>query len=177
MAKTIKIKLGVSSLEGLSKQLKAYKTKMKAVDGKIVETLVGTGTTILEQNLAAIPKYDGNEPGVVDTYLLTHTVGPSVGVISNYGPQVVFLEFGTGIRGQASPHPQHGDIGYNYNLKLSEHAHRMINGVEGWFYKPVDGDKALFTAGIVPSMQMWNTALALRRIYIPISKQLIKQVW
>lgn len=172
-----KVRLGISELKKLSEDLKRYQKGLKVAEAKIVEELVNVGVAEASNRLAAISNYDGNDPGTIEGFKYTHTMGGSVGAISSYGPQVVFLEFGTGVPGETSPHPQADDIGYLYNQKFSEHAHRTVNGVEGWFYKPLDGDEAIFTPGIRPGAYMWGTALSLRRIYIPVAKRLIKGAW
>lgn len=171
MPNKINIRLGVKQLSDLSTQLKAYKKHIDGVGDKIVTEMVATGSAELTRNLASIPNFDGNDVGSVEAYVLKN-----VGVISQYGPQVVYLEFGTGIPGESVQHPQASDIGWEYNTKTSEHAHRIINGVEGWFYKPDGADKAIFTPGIRGSMSMWNTALFLRRYQSVITKKIIKDM-
>lgn len=169
--------LGLSDLKKFKQNLINYKNGLNAAEVEIVKELVNTGVAELSNQLSAIPNLDGNDPGTVQAYTWLGTNAGSMGIISNTGPQVVYLEFGTGIPGEGSPHPQADSIGYLYNQKRSSEAHRTIDGVEGWFYKNDGMTEAVFTPGIKPGMQMWTTALRLRQLYLSSAKSRIKGAW
>lgn len=67
----------------------------------------------LDQNLAAIPKYDGNAPGTTGI----ENVGDGTMLVFNEGPQVAYLEFGTGAKGAAGAHPGASIAGYEHSNK------------------------------------------------------------
>ena len=162
MTQNIKISLSTSGLKQLSKELQAYKLFLNKQTKEALSDLVLLGTTDLSRRTSGLTDYDGNDAGYVDS-VFTGTKG----VISNIGPQIAFLEFGTGIRGQESPHPNASLVGWDYNTKTSKKAHRTVGGVEGWFYFNQTQGRAVFTPGIRPYGQMLYTSIYLRGIAIP----------
>ena len=157
--RTYNVGLNTKDLTKLSSYLKTLALSVKTQDNKILSTLVMQGAEIARSNLSGIVDPDGNLPGQITTEIIA-----SVGTISNVGPQVAFLEFGTGITGASSPHPLAPNANWQYDLKTSRVANRTIEGVEGWFYYDNIQGAYRFSSGISPNSHMLNTALALRRI-------------
>lgn len=99
----------------------------------------------VEANLSAIPNVDGNARGEVRVELNGRNA-----VVVNEGPQVAYLEFGTGATGAASPHPRAPLAPYEYGSRLQ------------WVYfnKMVGGFRT--SHGLPPQMQVYNAALSAR---------------
>lgn len=152
-------RLGVASMKALKKEIQDYKNSLNKATNSLVSDLVYLGTTELNRNMIGISNLDGNSPG-----LIAGSVFGTYGTITQSGPQIAYLEFGTGGVGQSNPHPQAVDAGWDYDLKLSDRAHRTRNGVEGWWYFNELTNESTFTPGIVANAQMFRTALYLRTI-------------
>lgn len=74
------------------------------------------------------------------------------------GEGVLYVEFGTGSKGAASPHPEHQELGMNdYNSGGTIFTTK--DGRTGWFY-PTDSTQKewKFTEGQPARMQMYKTA-------------------
>jgi len=158
--RTYKVGLNTTDLTKLSSYLRKLSQDVKGGSTTIVTEMVSIGLNVAQTGISNITDLDGNSPGVIQGSLL----GPYTGVVSNIGPQVAFLEFGTGITGQASPHMLSGKVGWAYNQKQSKVANRTINGVEGWFYYDQFSSSTKFTNGIRPNSHMLATAMYLRNI-------------
>lgn len=148
----LKARLSVSSLDGLLKQLDEYKARLRAAPKRITENLVEFGENQIAQGIEGIRDKDGNYLAKAGSYMF----GDS-GLAYMEGEQAAFLEYGTGVTGLNSPHPQADEAGWQYNTG------ETINPATGdWSYwDPVKG-KYVHTKGIPAQMPVLRAAQEMR---------------
>lgn len=148
-----KVQLGTGSLAALESSLKQLESQLRTSVPRNISTALGAiGADAVKTNLLAIPNLDGNEQGTV--YLVT--MGPVVRV-SNVGPQVGYLEFGTGAAGQSRQHPSLGMTGITHSDKLQ------------WVY-PTKSGRFATSHGLPPQRQVYDAAITVRRAAPPVAK-------
>lgn len=159
--------LSVSSLDKLLSDVKAYRDKVNAAPTKITEQLAKIGAESIQQNIAGIVDPDGNAPGTVGMQ-----ANGGSGKAFQKGPQVAFLEYGTGEQGAASPHPKHAVAGWHYGS--GKNIRRMKNGKMMWHYYDRLRGHWRTTNGIPAQKQVLRAALAMRDNIVPVAKEALK---
>lgn len=92
-----------------------------------------------EELVTRIPRDTGELVSTVYCTVDANTLTLRIGVGSDHA---LYVEFGTGIRGIESPHPDESwldEVGWDYNSMTSEHIYLMSDGEPGWFYPSDDG--------------------------------------
>lgn len=159
----LKANLSVSSLDTLLDNLKAYQQKVEAAPRKIVQGLTDYGKDQIQQNISAIRDKDGNYLATAGSYVFGDG-----GVAYMEGEQAAFLEYGTGTRGQSSPHPQADEAGWQYNKGPT------ISSTGDWSYwDPVKG-QYVHTKGIPAQMPVFKAANAIREKEVEAAKEALK---
>lgn len=156
------------AIEELEKTKKAI--HQAALD--IVKTLTEMGT---EKAKELIPVDTGEAQASILGYVLDDEC---IGVINASGEYCVFLEFGTGVVGQSSPHPDSDWLaeasrltGGKYTHYLSgKHIFTTKDGRVGWLY-PGDDGKLHFTEGIESQHFMYDTLIHLRSKLMEVAKE------
>lgn len=152
----------LSEIDELIKELKAYKAKVEAAPRKIVEELAEVGRSEIQGNLGAITDVDGN-----------HIAGSGKEVNGNKavafmnGSQASFLEFGTGIQGQSSPHPDANKHGWEYNTGAT-----IVNN--RWRYYDPFLNQFVVTSGIPAQMPVLRAANEVRSQASKVAKEALK---
>lgn len=160
---TLKANLSVSRLDALLTDLKAYQQKVEAAPHKIVETLVDYGKEQIAQGIGSIRNKDGNYLATAGSYVFGDG-----GVAYMEGEQAAYLEYGTGVKGQSSPHPQANEAGWQYNSGST------ISSTGDWSYwDPVKG-QYVHTKGIPAQMPVLKAANAIRQKEIEAAKEALK---
>jgi len=150
---TYKADLSVSSLDELLRSVNAYKTKLEAAPVKIVSELAEIGQNEIQANINGITDKDGNYLAVAGEFTFGGT-----GFAFMQGEQAGFLEYGTGVQGQSSPHPQASQAGWNYNSGKTIHVK-----TGSWAYWDPARGRHVWTNGIPAQMPVLRAALAMRR--------------
>lgn len=159
----LKASLSASSLDALLTDLKAYQQKVEAAPHKIVETLVDYGKEQIAQGIGSIRDKDGNYLATAGSYMFGDG-----GVAYMEGEQAAYLEYGTGVKGQSSPHPQANQVGWQYNSGPT------ISSTGDWSYwDPVKGHY-VHTKGIPAQMPVLKAANAIRQKEIEAAKEALK---
>lgn len=160
---TLKANLSVSSLDALLTDLKTYQRKVEESPRKIVETLVDYGKKQIAQGIGGIRDKDGNYLATAGSYVFDTT-----GFAYMEGEDAKFLEYGTGVKGQSSPHPQANQVGWQYNSGPT------ISSTGDWSYwDPVKGHY-VHTKGIPAQMPVLKAANAIRQKEIEAAKGALK---
>lgn len=159
--------LSVASLDKLLSDVKGYKAKVDAAPAKITERLAEIGAEAIQQNVAGITDPDGNAPGTVGMQVK----GGSAKVFQR-GPQVAYLEYGTGKQGKASPHPEAVEAGWQYDV--GSKIRRMKNGKRMWHYYDRLRGHWRTTNGIPAQKQVLRAALAMRDSIVSVAKEALK---
>lgn len=152
----IKIKLSEKSIDRAIKQVEKYKTDLNRKADLLVERLADEGYNII---LSKIFEFDAIETGAMLNSLRLNRSNCYATI--TVGDCAMFVEFGTGPKGEASPYPG-SNPGWKYNSgsKIQEYT---INGVKvvGWFY-PDESGGYRFTSGMPSRPFMYQSALELR---------------
>ncbi len=153
--KTIKCEISNQGIDSVINKLKSLKSGLKEADNKIVAEMGNFVKDQVAANLAATPYKDGNE----DTIPFLEITGNKAKA-GMRGIQSVYNEFGTGTKGQNSPHPEKSKFSLNdYNsgrkIKVSQ------SGNLFWIYKNKSGEKVI-TQGIPAGKQVFNASILLK---------------
>lgn len=157
----IKLNLSGSSIDGAIKELKAYRKKVEEAGEALTIALVEQGVELAKQNADYMSIYDTGE--LVDGIVPEFRDGK--GYVFSSAPHSAFCEFGTGIRGAESPHPEPGLANWKYDTNS--------HGEEGWWYKGDDGQWH-WTAGMPSRPYMYNTAQQLKEQVLPLAKEVFR---
>lgn len=163
---TINLNLSTSSIDNAIKELKQYQDKVKSAPEKITERLAKEAVQDIDNTLSGITDTDGNAIGEIGY----EKVGNKT-VVYNRGPQIAFLEFGTGATGKSSPHPQAGQSGWAYDvgkkIKVSK------NGKRQWrYYDKIKGHWRI-TSGMPAQMQVFKAAVKMRNRVKQVAKEVL----
>lgn len=155
--------LDTESIGAAIKELEETRDFIHTAAVEIVKTLTEMGTAKAKE---LIPVDTGYAQASIIGYVLDEG---RIGVINASGEYCVYLEFGTGVKGQSSPPPS-GDweaeasrlTGGKYTGYLSgKHIFTTKDGRVGWLY-PGDDGRLHFTEGIDSQHYMYDTLLYLR---------------
>ena len=160
---TYRADLSVSSLDDLLHDLTAYKQKLQAAPAKIVSELTQIGREEIQNNINSITDVDGNYLATAGEFTFGDT-----GFAYMEGEQAPFLEYGTGVQGQSSPHPQASKAGWNYNSGKTIHAKGK------WAYWDPVRHQHVWTNGIPAQMPVLRAALTMRRRLREVAKGALK---
>ena len=157
---TIKVKLDTKSLGRAIKELKKYQKKVDGAGESLVHSLTEQGVSLAQLNASYMNIYDTGElvRGIDSQYQ------GDKGYVMSTAPHSAFCEFGTGVVGASSPHPNPTLAGWKYDI--NEH------GEEGWWYWK-DGEWH-WTAGMPSRPYMYDTAQMLRQMVVPAAKEVLK---
>ena len=158
------IKIDLNEKNGIAKgirKVQAYKKRVENNTRLLVQRLTDCGAEIVQIKIVGMGAYYSGEllSGVSGYYSPTLNAG-FVKVTSDH---VAFVEFGTGVKGQNSPH-KNGEY-------LSKAAWSYASGSKifttqdgrvGWIY-PTDDGGFRFTEGMESRPFMYETALELQR--------------
>ena len=154
------------------KELKKYKTTVEKNTRLLVQRLTDEGADIARIKIVSLGAYYSGEllSGVDGFYSPSLNVG-FVRVTSDH---VAFVEFGTGVKGQSSPH-KNGEY-------LSKAAWDYVTGGDkgkifttkdgriGWYF-PLEDGTWRFTEGMPSRPFMYETALELQNNFRRIAKE------
>lgn len=162
--KQIKFNLSQSSIKSAIKQLEKYKKDLSKKTNLLVEALTAKGIDIAKfnvQNLGAF--YTGELEASIGGYF-----SPSLGVGIIYAGSfyALWVEFGTGLVGQQSPHPEAGALGYVYDVNS--------HGSDGWTYFNERDGKYHFTTGMPSRPFLYLTIKELDAICEKVAKAVFK---
>lgn len=169
MKKVIQVKLDPKSIADAIKELEAYKKEIETKARLLVQKLTEFGAEIVRIKIVEMGAvYSGELLSGVSGYFSPSLNAGFVRVTSDH---VAFVEFGTGVVGQANPH-----VNGEY---LSKAAWQYATGAKifttkdgkvGWIY-PTDDGGYRFTEGMQSRPFMYETALELQREFPRIVKE------
>lgn len=164
--KTITISsLSVSEMRKAQKELQDYQKDLTKKCEEFVRRLAEKGVEIAKMKIA---DYDA-----IYTGELLASINSEQGAVIQNGAQWIvytncpwakFVEFGTGIVGERSPHPNTSIVGWKYDV--NEH------GEKGWFYFR-DGEWH-WTKGMPSRPFMFETAMELRQEIVKVAKEVFR---
>lgn len=151
MSKVITMELTTKGIEQAIKEIEAYKKDFLQKCNKLVEVLTDTGVDIAKMQIQQLDAvYTGELMNSIDGYF-----SPSIGAgfIKAGATYAIFVEFGTGVVGSQSPHPNPQGWVYDKNQ----------HGEKGWVYFNENVGGFRWTKGFKSRPFMYNTAKELEK--------------
>lgn len=157
--KRIKFGLSTASVQRAIRELKAYQKWTQEKCDELALELAKRGTFLIRMKIA---EYDAIDTGaMISAVTYPERISPGKyrialrvdnGKGENYA---LFVEYGTGVEGGRSPHPEAGDEGWRY--AVGKHIFTTKDGRIGWIYPTKDGGYR-FTEG-QPARPYWHDAV------------------
>lgn len=160
--KILKSDLSVSGIKALQKQLQDYQKDITQKCEEFARKMAEKGIEIAKMKIT--------DYKAIYTEELLKSINSEQGAVIQNGatwivytncPWAKFVEFGTGIVGERSPHPNSSIIGWKYDV--NEH------GEKGWFYFR-DGEW-YWTKGMPSRPFMYETAMELQQEIVKTAKE------
>ena len=152
MAKTvIRFSLDEKDIGRAIKELKQFKTEFLEKCNRLIEALTDRGVEVAKlevQQLDAV--YTGELMNSIEGY---YSPTYNVGIIKAGAYYAAYVEFGTGVVGSQSPHPN--PQGWQYDVNG--------HGDEGWVYYDDYSGQFRWTRGFKSRPFMYNTARQLEK--------------
>ena len=152
MAKTvIRFSLDRKDIDRAIRELKQFKKDFLKKCNQLVQELTDYGVDVAKVEVTQLDAvYSGELRDSIEGYFSPTT---GVGIIRAGALYAVYVEFGTGVVGNQSPHPNPN--GYQYDI----HNH----GEDGWVYYNDDIGEFRWTKGFKSRPFMYNTARQLEK--------------
>ena len=152
MGKTvIQFKLELEDIDRAIKELKQFKREFLAKCDRLIEALTDRGVEVAKLQVAQLDAvYTGELMNSIEGY---YSPTYNVGIIKAGAYYAAYVEFGTGVVGKGSSHPN--PQGWRYDING--------HGDEGWVYYDDDSGEFKWTRGFKSRPFMYNTARQLER--------------
>ena len=152
MAKTIiRFSLDRKDIDRAIKELKQFKTEFLKKCNSLVQELTDYGVDVAKVEVTQLDAvYSGELRDSIEGYFSPTT---GVGIIRAGALYAVYVEFGTGVVGSQSPHPNPN--GYRYDVNA--------HGDKGWVYYDDGSGEFRWTKGFKSRPFMYNTARQLEK--------------
>lgn len=147
----IKFKLSESEIDRAIKEVKQFKKEFLQKCNELVAALTDYGVEVARVKVAELDAvYTGELMNSIDGY---YSPTFNVGIIKAGAYYAAYVEFGTGVVGSRSPHPNPDGWAYDVNS----------HGDEGWVYYDDETGKFRWTKGFKSRPFMYNTARQLEK--------------
>ncbi|MBR1750440.1 MAG: HK97 gp10 family phage protein [Ruminococcus sp.] len=160
--------LSVSGINKVITELTAYRDDLERRSREIVKRLTDEGTVILRAEVVRL--------SIPDTgYLLSrcagiYDAGANIGTVFCECDYAVFVEFGTGVKGQSSAYPGEAMARAAYHYMGGTTYVILADGRIGWYY-PADDGTWKFTEGMPSRPFMYNTAKQIRDMAVSAARE------
>ena len=151
--------LDTKDIQRAIKELKAYKREFLDRCNQLVEALTDYGVDVAKVQVSQLDAYyTGELMNSIEGYFSPTT---HVGIIKAGAYYAAYVEFGTGVVGSRSPHPD--PQGWQYDVNA--------HGDEGWVYYDDDSGNFRWTKGFKSRPFMYNTAREIEKNCAKIAKE------
>ena len=155
--KVIKFKL--DEIDRAIREVKVFETIFLLKCERLVQALTDTGVEIAKMQVAQLDAvYTGELMNSIEGF---YSPKSQVGIIKAGAYYAVYVEFGTGVVGSQSPHPNPDGWQYDSNN----------HGDKGWVYYDKKLDRFKWTKGFQSRPFMYNTARQLEKECVRIAKE------
>ena len=151
------------SIQNAIKELRRYKKDVESKTLRLVQRMTDYGAEIASVKIVSMGAYYSGEllAGVGGYY----SPGLNAGFVMVTSDHAAFVEFGTGVRGQNSPHANGEYLSKAaWSYASGSTIFTTKSGRVGWFY-PTDDGGYRFTEGMPSRPFMYETALELQRTF------------
>lgn len=147
MAKKIRFSLSEKEITRVIKDIEKYKRELTEKVNLLIGELTDYGVEVAKAQVRELGAwYTGELESSIKGYF---SPSAGVGIIKAGAPYAVYVEFGTGIVGKTSPHPDKPE-GWQYDI--NDH------GDDGWWYFNDNTGRTQWTKGMPSRPFMYNTA-------------------
>lgn len=152
MSKTvIKFSLGEKDIDRAIREVNQFKKIFLEKCNRLVEALTNEGVKVAKLKVAELDAvFTGELMNSIDSY---YSPTYNVGIIKAGAYYAAYVEFGTGVVGKQSSHPN--PQGWQYDINN--------HGDEGWVYYDDESGKFRWTKGFKSRPFMYNTARQLEK--------------
>lgn len=158
MAKTT-IKFRLDEIDYAIRRVEQFKTNFLYKCERLVKELTAYGVEVACVQVAQLDAIDtGKLLGSIGGYF---DLASGVGIIKADTPYAIYVEFGTGVVGSASPHPNPN--GYRYDVNA--------HGDKGWVYYDDGSGEFRWTKGFKSRPFMYNTAREIEKECAKIARE------
>ena len=157
--RNITMNLNVRDINRAIREVEKYKKEIKQKTQLLIEELTNRGVDIAKTHVRGLNAfYTGELESSINGYF-SPSLG--VGIIKASAWYAVYVEYGTGIVGATSPHPD--PKGWQYDINS--------HGEKGWWYFNDRDQKWHWTKGFQSRPFMYNTVKELEREVRKIAKE------
>lgn len=157
------------SIDKAIKKLNAYKLEVETKTVDLVKKLITNGVSIARVKLVEYQAYYSGE--LYDDIVGYYSESTNIGYVRVTNDHAAFIEFGTGPRGSASPHPMGGGS-YKSEGWYTKADGKPMDAIYGW--TPIqleNGDVIYYTEGQPAKPFMYETAKQLENDFIRVAKE------
>lgn len=160
MAKTvIRFSLNENDIDRAIREVKQFKAEFLEKCNRLVEALTDYGVEVAKLEVAQLDAvYTGELMNSIEGY---YSPTYNVGIIKAGAYYAAYVEFGTGVVGSQSPHPN--PDGWQYDINN--------HGDSGWVYYNEDVGGFRWTKGFKSRPFMYNTARELEKSCARIARE------
>lgn len=164
MAKTvIRFSLNEKDIDRAIREVKHFRTEFLEKCSRLVEALTDRGVEVAKVEVARLDAvYTGELMNSIEGY---YSPTYNVGIIKAGAYYAAYVEFGTGVVGSRSPHPN--PQGWQYDINQ--------HGDKGWVYHDDESGEFRWTKGFKSRPFMYNTARQLEKECKKIAKEVFGQ--
>ena len=148
MSKTIRFSLDAESVERAAREVERFAEELKALLGELVRLLTEQGAQVASVKVAQLGAVDTGE--LSDSFIAEYNEQDHIGIIRSIATYAFFVEYGTGIVGAGSPHPDMGGMWTPPPSNWSDYDTNK-HGEAGWWYVNKDRDGKLHWTRGMPS--------------------------
>lgn len=174
--KTLKADLSVSSIRNLQKDLIRYQEYLTNKAAQLAKRLSELGVDIAQVQIADLDAIFTGEliASIHSEYKDSTKYGAIFAVVAD-SSHAVFVEFGTGQRGEDKPYPYPLPEGVSWDYNVGKTIRQnAVTGRYYWFYPGQDG-KWHYTEGLPSRPFLHNTSMELLREIPKIAKEIFSK--
>lgn len=157
-----KITVSLGSIDDAIRQIEEYEKKVQEKIKEFLTRLLEYGADIAKAKIIELKAVESSE--LQDSFQYTLYKEGNKGIIFTDCSHACFVEFGTGVRGSASPHPT---MPWAYDS--SGH------GEDGWYYYDTKQGRVRFTQGMPSRPFMYETARELEQKAVEIAREVFSR--
>ena len=157
-----KITVSLGNIDDAIRQIEEYEKKVQEKIKEFLTRLLEDGANIAKAKIIELKAVESSE--LQDSFQYTLYKEGNKGIIFTDCSHACFVEFGTGVRGSASPHPT---IPWAYDSNG--------HGEDGWYYYDTKQGRVRFTQGMPSRPFMYETARELEQKAVEIAREVFSQ--
>ena len=144
--KSIHMELSTQSINNAIREIREFRRQLRETCLELVEELTMEGAEIAKMQVASMEAVDTGE--LEQSIQGLFFPSERCGFVIAECPYAIYVEYGTGIVGEANPHPEAAG---NWDYDVNGH------DIQGWVYKSDKDGKFHWTVGYISRPFMYNT--------------------